>query len=72
MWRMTWRAISARPYLGGTVEHRLGVVEGQDVGGACVEQRGAELAGLGAHDQGLTLDHFSAQLERFEWYRGCA
>ena len=39
------------------------------VGGAGGQARDG---GEGAHEQGLTLVHFSAQLERFVWDRGCA
>jgi len=63
---VTWRAISARPYN----------PEDPDTRAAAVLAWRA-VAGLtraefdDAVRQGLTLVHFSAQLERFVWDRGC-
>ena len=54
---------SARPYHNVPVEPAAAAARAPAAAAACAEA---------ADDQGLTLVHFSAQLERFVWDRGCA
>jgi hypothetical protein len=48
------------------------LLEGADLGGHWNGHLVAMDGGAGAVAQGLTLVHFSAQLERLVWDRGCA
>jgi len=59
-----WTSVSPCPRLVGGGGHS--VDGGEDLGDLALA-RGA----FNAHGQGLTLVHFSARLERFEWDRGC-
>jgi hypothetical protein len=80
---MTWRALSISPYRGvSAIEAEPVVYAVMSVGGRVGEDEDvrAVFAGGGKWrpyhlvplGQGLTLVHFSAQLERFVWDRGCA
>ena len=77
-----WQALSARPYPPSRIAEALGAESPKAARMAASEDSAARLAKMSCRrrvrsssptsQQGLTRVHFSAQLERFVWDRGCA